>query len=288
MCKMMNYIQLICKIESDNLPLSSEIVIHELASLGYESFEETTDGVTAYIPEPQFNQEAIETPAFLADYNLGTVKFSHVIIQDQNWNKEWENNFQPVNIAGKCYIRAPFHQKNEKVPYEIVMEPKMAFGTGHHETTSLMIETMFSLNFENREILDMGSGTGVLGIMASKLGAKNVLAIDIDEWAFHSTSENAAVNQVFNIKAEQGGVEKFSGKKFDMILANINRNILLDQISAYAQSLIEGGVLLMSGIYEQDFETIKNAAEKNGFVFQLKNAKNNWIVVLFNRKHELK
>jgi ribosomal protein L11 methyltransferase len=277
----MNYIQLLCHIHADNLSLSREIVMQELADMGFESFEEIPDGLAAYIPELHFKKEKILDHVFLADFNLGKVEISFTTIKDQNWNKEWESNFKPVLIEGKCYIRAPFHEPNSNIPYEIVMEPKMAFGTGHHETTYLMIENMFSLNFENKKVLDMGSGTGVLGIMASKLNAKCILSIDIDEWAFNSTVENAAVNRVFNIIAEQGGVEKISEKEFEIILANINRNILLDQMPAYSKSLLSGGLLLMSGIYEQDFETIKECAEKNGFRFQQKSEKNNWIAVLF-------
>jgi ribosomal protein L11 methyltransferase len=277
----MNYIQLLCHIHADDLSLSREIVMQELADMGFESFEETPEGLAAYIPELLFKQEEIRDHVFLADFNLGKVGISYTTIKDQNWNKEWEKNFNPVLIEGKCYIRAPFHEPNSDIPYEIVMEPKMAFGTGHHETTSLMIETMFSLNFEHKKVLDMGSGTGVLGIMASKLKAKNILCIDIDEWAYNSTVENAAVNSVLNIIAAQGGVEKISEKEFDIILANINRNILLDQMPAYSKALLPQGFLLMSGIYEQDFETIKESAEKNGFRFQQKSEKNNWIAVLF-------
>jgi ribosomal protein L11 methyltransferase len=279
----MNYIQLFCNIKSDNLPVACEIVMQELAELGFESFEEIPNGIVAYIPETLFRKKEVFDHQFLSDFNLGVVELSYDIIQDQNWNKEWENNFQPVLVAGICYIRAPFHEKLKDIPYEIIMEPKMAFGTGHHETTYLMIENMFSLNFEHKKVLDMGSGTGVLGIMASKLKAENILSIDIDEWAFKSTIENALVNNIFNITAEQGGVEKIANKKFDIILANINRNILLDQIPAYAESLTVGGLLLMSGIYEQDFEIIKKTAEKYNFLFQHKHEKNNWIAVLFTK-----
>ncbi len=277
----MDYIQVFCTITADDLSLSREIVMQELADMGFESFEEVANGLVAYIPELGFKKEEVLNHVFLADYNLGKVEITYRTIKDQNWNKEWESNFQPVLVEGKCYIRAPFHEKNPTVPYEIVMEPKMAFGTGHHETTYLMIDYMFSLDFEHKKVLDMGSGTGVLGIMASKLNAKNILSIDIDEWAFQSTVENAAANVVFNIIAEQVGVEKISEKEFDIILANINRNILLDQMPAYSKCLLSGGLLLMSGIYEQDFETIKESAVKNGFSFQQKREKNNWIAVLF-------
>jgi ribosomal protein L11 methyltransferase len=277
----MDHIQLFCNIKSNNLPLARDIVMDELAEMGFESFEELPNGLIAYIAEINFIKKSLLNHVFLADYDLGTVDISYVTIKDQNWNKEWENNFQPVLIAGKCYIRAPFHKKSTDIQYDIIIEPKMAFGTGHHETTSLMIEMMFSLGFENKKVLDMGCGTGILGIMAAKLKANQILSIDIDEWAYHNTLENAAANDVHNISAEQGGVEKILGKSFDIVLANINRNILLNQIPAYAKSLPIGGLLLMSGIYEHDFETIQEAAEDNHFIFRQKNIKNDWIAVLF-------
>jgi ribosomal protein L11 methyltransferase len=277
----MDYIQLHCKITSENLTLCQEIVMQELADMDFESFEEVPDGIMAYIPETLFDQKKILDHQFLADFNFGKVDISYIKINAQNWNALWEKNFQPVLIAGKCHIRAPFHERNLEVPYEILIEPKMAFGTGHHETTSLMIGMMLSMDMAGKRILDMGCGTGVLGIMASKLNAAEIVAIDIDEWAYHNTIENAKVNHIHNINAELGGVDKISGHKFDLILANINRNILINQLSSYSQCLSAGGMLLMSGIFNQDFEMIKEIAETNGFSFRQKNEKNKWIAVLF-------
>jgi ribosomal protein L11 methyltransferase len=279
----MDYIQLHCKITTENLSLCQEILTQELADMNFESFEEVPDGIVAYIPENLFDEKILDH-SFLTDFSLGTVYISCITIKDQNWNVVWEKNFQPVLIAEKCYIRAPFHEKILNVPYEILIEPKMAFGTGHHETTNLMIEMMLAINMEGKQILDMGCGTGVLGIMASKLKAEAIVGIDIDEWAYHNSIENAAVNQINNMTIELGGVEKIKDRKFDLILANINRNILLEQIPAYTKNLHAGGTLLISGIYHEDFEIIAEKAVANGFKFQKKIEKNRWIAVLFVKK----
>jgi ribosomal protein L11 methyltransferase len=277
----MDFIQLNCRIESDDLPLAREIVIQELADLGFESFEEAQNGVVAYIPEHSFDEKAVSKHAFLNKFNLGKVEFSFIKIEDRNWNDEWEKNFQPVLIAETCFIRAPFHEPQKGIPYEIIIEPKMAFGTGNHETTSLMIEQMLAIKFEGKHVLDMGCGTGVLGIMASKLKATSILAIDIDEWAYQNTIDNCAANNIKNIAVEQGNADKLRDRKFDVILANINRNILLEHIPAYANSLSTKGLLLLSGIYEQDLSMIREQAEANSLIYQGKSEKNNWIAVLF-------
>jgi ribosomal protein L11 methyltransferase len=277
----MNYIQLNCKINASDVTLVQEMLMHELAGYDYESFSETPDGLTAYIQAPLFNEDVLDQITFYQDLELGSVSFSWKNIEDQNWNEEWEKNFQPVNIAKRCYIRAPFHPEKPGVEFEIVMIPKMAFGTGHHETTSLMVETMLGIDFRDKKVLDMGCGTGVLAIMASKLGAADILAIDIDEWAYNSTIENSQMNYVNNITAKQGDIDLIDGCHFDIILANINRNILLAQIKHYAQSLPKGGILLMSGIYLDDIPLIKEEAEKYGFKHVSGLDKNKWTAVKF-------
>jgi ribosomal protein L11 methyltransferase len=277
----MDYIQLKCKIESDNISLAQEILIQELATMGFDSFEEIPSGIMAYIPVHSFDETILSQHRFLNNYNLGKVEISFQTIKEQNWNEEWENNFQPVLIDDVCYIRAPFHQSKNDIPYEIIIEPKMAFGTGHHETTSLMIGQMLLLNFTGKYVLDMGCGTGVLAMMASKLKAEQILAIDIDEWAYKNTMENCAANKITNVIAEQGNIDKIYNKKFDIILANINRNILLEHIPFYSESLSANGFILMSGIYEQDITMIKEKAEAHSLTFLKKNNKNNWITVLF-------
>lgn len=279
----MNYIKLICTITASDLGLTREILTQELADAGFESFEEIPKGMNAYIQAPSFSDKLYQLlPKTILD--LAKVSYTYETIKDQNWNETWEKNFQPVLIADKCYIRAPFHPSNNDVPYQIVMEPKMAFGTGHHETTSLMIEQMLSLDFKGKQVLDMGCGTGVLAMMASKLGADHVLAIDIDEWSYKSSMENCTMNGVKNVTIELGDIELIAGKTFHVILANINRNILLNQIPHYANTLVQQGLLLMSGIYRTDFDMIRQAAEDNGFTNLSVIEKNNWIAVLFKKK----
>lgn len=278
----MDYIKLTCTIESINLELAREVLMQELADAGFESFEETRNGLHAYIQSTVFS-DSLYRSLSVNVLDFATVSYTYETIKDRNWNEEWEQNFQPVLIADKCYIRAPFHPANHDVRYEIVMEPKMAFGTGHHETTSLMIEQMLSLDFKGKQVLDMGCGTGVLGIMASMLGADGVLAIDIDEWSYKSSMENCCVNNIGNVTVKLGDIELISGETFDVILANINRNILLNQIPHYAKALKTDGLLLMSGIYSSDFDIIRQAAEDNGFVHLIIVEKNNWIAVLFKK-----
>ena len=278
----MNYIQLTCTITSENMELAREILTQQLADDGFESFEDTPQGLSAYIPEKSYN-ETLRSSLPTNIMGVGNATYTASVIMDQNWNEEWEKNFQPITIADKCFIRAPFHAKNETIPFEIVIEPKMAFGTGHHETTSLMIEQMLSIDFTGKQVLDMGCGTGILAIMASKLKASHILAIDIDEWAFENTRENCFMNKVENVTITQGDVELLSEKKFDIILANINRNILLVQISSYAKALAPQGLLLMSGIYRSDFDIISQTTKDCGFANINLVEKNNWIAVLFRK-----
>jgi ribosomal protein L11 methyltransferase len=277
----MDYIQLTVNIESENLQLVQEMLMHELVSIDYESFVETSNGLIAYIPKPQFNEGSLSNIHSIDEMNLGKINFDWELIKDKNWNEEWEKNFQPVLIGKRCYIRAPFHEKKANVDYQIVIEPKMAFGTGHHETTSLMIEHMLSLSFSGMRVLDMGCGSGVLAIMASKLGASDIYAVDIDEWSYYSTVENAVNNQVTNITAVLGGIEKTEEKHFDIILANINRNILLDQLQQYSATIAYNGLLLLSGIYKNDLDVIIPAALKKGFKHLKTLEKNNWVAALF-------
>ena len=233
----MEYIQLVCQINSQELVLVQEILMHELALIGYESFTETQDGLIAYIAASEFEENQLESVSLYQDMHLGDVRFSWEKIPDRNWNEEWERNFQPVFIARKCYIRSPYHKRKKNVRIEIIIEPKMSFGTGHHETTSLMVTQMLHMEFDGKTVLDMGCGTGVLGILATKLNAKHVTAIDIDEWAFQNTLENCRINQSDSIKILHGDIHSIQDMYFDIILANIDRNILLQDIPFYAKAL---------------------------------------------------
>lgn len=236
----------------------------------------------AYIAEKDFNEDLVSSlPVTILD--ISTIEYSYTKIEDKNWNEEWEKNFHPVLIANKCYIHAAFHPLNKNVPYEILIAPKMAFGTGHHETTSLMIEKMLSTDFTGKNVLDMGCGTGVLAIMASMLNAKHILAIDIDEWAYENTIENYSLNHIGNITAEQGDIDLIVNKEFDIILANINRNILINQIPHYAKTLASNGLLFMSGIYQSDFDVINKTAQDNGLINLTLVEKNKWIALSFKK-----
>ncbi len=279
----MDYIQLNCKIQTHNLPLFQQMLMHELGNIGFESFSETSDGLIAYIESKSFDDSLVNNITFYNDLALGNVEFTSIFIKDRNWNEEWEKNFPPVEIADKCNIRAPFHAPTN-MAYEIVIEPKMSFGTGHHETTSLMIEQMLDMQFVDKQVLDMGCGTGVLSIMASKLKAASIVAIDIDEWAYNNTIENCTINNAYNVATEIGDIDLILGKHFDIILANINRNILLKQIAHYADCQSNNGNLIMSGIYLEDLPMIQKCAEQQHYMFVKVVEKNNWIAVLFCKK----
>jgi ribosomal protein L11 methyltransferase len=280
----MDYIELNCRIDSEKADLFRELLIQELADVGYESFIDTDAGLLAYIAQRDFEPEQLDSISLFSDHAFGQVKFTWDLIKDQNWNKEWESNFSPVLIANQCYIRATFHQPIPEIKYEIVIDPKMSFGTGHHETTSLMIEQMLDMPILGKSILDMGCGTGILAVFASKLGADPIIAIDIDEWAYRNSLENISLNNISNIKVLAGDKSIIPDNAYDVILANINRNILLDDMSAYAKHLKNNGLILLSGIYNSDLPVIEECAISNGLLFKKKLSKNNWVSALFQKK----
>ena len=257
----------------------SDILMAELGELGFESFVETESGVLAYILESDW-QEGMLDDLFVLQNSETSISWTKKNIAQQNWNAEWEKNFHPIHVDGVCMVRAPFHP-SEHVEYDIVIEPKMSFGTGHHETTYMMLKRMLDIDFSGKTVLDMGCGTGVLAILAEMKGANHVEAIDIDEWCYINTKENIERNQCKNIDAFQGDVGLIKGKMYDVILANINRNILLKDIPAYGKSLKKGGILLLSGFYNEDLNRIKDACAsiKLDFIDNLE--KNNWVAALF-------
>jgi len=276
----MDYIELNCIITAENKQEIAEILIAELSDIDFESFDETTEGIKAYIQVDKFVTDKIKNLQINSDTTCA-IDYSWQLIKQQNWNAIWEQNFESISIENECYVRAPFHKKPGKIKYDIIIEPKMSFGTGHHETTSLMLKAMLSIDFENKTILDMGCGTGVLAILASLKKAKRVTAIDIDEWAYENSIENSKKNNCKNIDVHQGDAELIKNKKFDIILANINRNILLDDIIHYSEALIDNGTLLLSGIYETDLEVIKKEAQKHHLRFENYESKNNWVAAKF-------
>jgi ribosomal protein L11 methyltransferase len=266
------YLELIMK---DVPPEMTEILTGKLSEAGFDSFAEEGNEFRAYIPARLFNKAVVK----------GIIRETgreYIVrdLPDKNWNKEWEENFSPVMIAGSCFIRAPFHEPDPSAKYELIIEPKMSFGTAHHETTSMMIEEMLGKEFSGKRVLDMGCGTGILAILAYKMGASAVLAIDNDAWAYENSIENCERNNATEIIVKQGDVQDITGH-FDVILANINRNILLEQIPAYAASLVQGGELFMSGFYESDLPAISDKAQSQGLEFTSFRSRNNWVVAKF-------
>jgi len=256
-----------------------EIFISLLADLGCESFAdgETEDILLAYILEDNYNEENIK--AFFEQYSSETnIQYKIQEVEQQNWNAIWESNYEPVMIADRCFIRAPFHESNSKAEYEIVIEPKMSFGTAHHETTSLMIEFLLEEDLQNKSVLDMGAGTGILAILSHLRGASSVTAIDNDEWAYLNNIENNTRNNTERIQVKLGDASLLTeNEKYDVIIANINRNILLNDLSIYAKALSKNGVIFLSGFYAgEDLEMITQKCHELGFQFATAKEKNNW------------
>jgi ribosomal protein L11 methyltransferase len=259
----------------------SDLLMNELAAIGFDSFDANETGFSAFIPEHLFKEEIMQEQlaAYAADFEF---TYTMQIIPYQNWNEVWESNFPPVIVSEQVYIFANFHPAEPQYPYQIKMHPKMAFGTGHHETTLQMAEQLLGLSVEGLSVLDMGCGTGVLAILANLKGAKSILAIDNDPIARNSATENFEINEVIG-EVICGDAKDIQGLSFDLILANINRNILINDMAAYAASLVAGGTILFSGFYEEDLSFIKQAASENGLIYHLHSAKNNWVVAKFKK-----
>ncbi len=256
-----------------------------LADVGCDSFSEEEEHILfAYIPQEVYCATAVQT-LFKEQQTLTSFRYEICEVPEENWNAVWESNYSPVLIANQCYIRAPFHEAKEGVAHEIVIEPKMSFGTAHHETTSLMIEYILEDNFEGKQVLDMGAGTGVLAILAYQKGANPVTAIDIDEWAYLNNQENNSRNNANDIEVLMGGAELLKGRTFDVIIANINRNILLNDMEYYTQALKNEGVIYFSGFYlGEDLEKICQRASELGLQFISNKDKNNWCCAKFNKQ----
>lgn len=277
----MNYIGCNFKIISGSLEQQTaiDILVAELGSVGFESFTENEDGVIAFIQKPDWNESLLNDIQILESDEVG---FSYEVeeIEQVNWNKEWENNFDPIVVENEVSIRAPFHS-NPNLKYDIVIEPKMSFGTGHHETTYLMIKHLMALDLRGKKVLDMGCGTGILAIFTELKGAEQIDAIDIDAWCYENSVENIERNNCQNIKVYQGDASMLKAKAYDVIIANINRNILLNDIGVYAHSLNANGELYLSGFYTEDVAQINEAVEKSGLVLSAKFERNNWVGLKF-------
>jgi ribosomal protein L11 methyltransferase len=278
--KSMNYYELLfTTITTEDY--QQDLLINALGEIGFDTFEEVDFGFKAYIPSGDFNQEQLdETLSLYRD--MFTFSYEITLIPQKNWNEVWESNFEPLVIGDKIYVRATFHNPRPEFPYEIVIDPKMAFGTGHHQTTSMMLELMLENDFSNKKVLDMGCGTGILAIMVSKLGSADITAIDYDPVCYDSTIENAQLNHIENITALCGSKEAIPVEQYDTILANINRNILLDQISRYSEVLKPGGEIYFSGFYETpDLDIITEEARKYGLKYISHKKDKDWVAATF-------
>ncbi len=258
---------------------ASDILIAELGEAGFESFVENDEGILAYIQKEDWRENILETIQIIQNAQFDIAHTFKEIAQE-NWNETWEHNFNPIQIDGRCAVRAPFHKKFD-VDYDIVIEPKMSFGTGHHETTHMMLQFILDHDFEGKSVLDMGSGTGVLAILAAMKGAIHVDAIDIDNWCYINAKENVTRNDCPRINVHEGDVGLLGDKKYDIIMANINRNILVEDISIYAHSLTENGTLFVSGFYADDISVISKKCAESGLKFEKNLEKNHWVAVKY-------
>ncbi len=258
----------------------SDLLITELAEIGFESFEENLRGFKAYIPSADFDEEKLKA-LNLHEEEAKNVQFSFSIkkIDNENWNQVWESNFEPVDVDNQCYIRAPFHQPKPDYPYEIIIEPKMSFGTGHHETTTLMVSWMLETDFKGKQVLDIGCGTGILAILAAKKGADTVLAIDNYPYAWENTLENVARNNTPNIRVKLGDATLLGIETFDIILANITRNVLMEDMEKFVSVLKTGGELYISGFFADDMKEITDKAVTYGVRAMAHKQNKEWVAV---------
>lgn len=258
---------------------ASDILIAELGEAGFESFVENEEGVLAYIQKADWNDAILKDVQVFDNENF-KIDFSLKEIEQENWNATWEQNFDPIQVGNQCVVRAPFHEK-PATEYDIVIEPKMSFGTGHHETTHMMLQFILAHDFEGKSVLDMGSGTGVLAILAAMKGASHVDAIDIDNWCYLNAKENVERNNCEHITVKEGDSSLLGSLKYDIILANINRNILLNDLPKYAECLKKGGKLFLSGFYSEDIPAISAKCGELNLEFEKNIEKNNWVAVKY-------
>ena len=258
---------------------ATEMLIAQLGHVGFESFVEHSHGVTAYIQKKDWSINILDD-VFVLNSDEFEITHKQNEVAQTNWNEEWEKNFNPIQVNDLVCIRAPFHKKLS-LQYDIIIEPKMSFGTGHHETTHMMVQHLLALDLENKKVLDMGCGTGILAIFAEMKGAKPLEAIDIDSWCYENSLENIERNNCHYIAVYKGDASLLKGKKYDVIIANINRNILLSDMKTYTDCLNEKGLLLLSGFYKEDFQIINKQVVKYGLTLDSKLERNNWLALKY-------
>mgnify|MGYP003608957673 FL=1 len=261
------------------IELGSEILIAELGEKAFESFIETETGISAFVQKDLWTADILEDIQILTNPEF-KIEYTFAEIEPVNWNEEWEKNFEPIDVDGKCHVRAPFHEKTNAA-YDIVIEPKMSFGTGHHETTHMMIQHILETDFTGKKTLDMGCGTAILAILAEMKGAAPIDAIDIDNWCYLNSIENAERNNCKHISVYEGDAALLAGKNYDIIIANINRNILLNDMEHYVNCLNANGTLFLSGFYTEDIPVITESCNKNGLTYVKQFERNNWVALKF-------
>ncbi|UGS24742.1 50S ribosomal protein L11 methyltransferase [Flavobacterium channae] len=261
------------------LELGSEILIAELGEKAFESFIETETGISAFVQKDLWNEDILEDIQILSNPEF-EISYTFEEIEQVNWNEEWEKNFEPIDVDGKCHVRAPFHEKTN-AEFDIVIEPKMSFGTGHHETTHMMIQHLLETDLVGKKTLDMGCGTAILAILAEMKGAQPIDAIDIDNWCYLNSIENAERNNCKHISVYEGEASLLVGKKYDVIIANINRNILLNDMQQYVDCLNENGTLFLSGFYTEDIPVISESCTSKGLTYVKQFDRNNWVALKF-------
>ncbi|WP_379969650.1 50S ribosomal protein L11 methyltransferase [Epilithonimonas sp. UC225_85] len=258
----------------------NEILMAELIEIGFDSFTEEYDGILGYIQKDLFNEEELKNIYLLQNEEI-EISYTYEEMPNINWNEEWEKNFSPINVEDKVLIRAEFHESDPNM-HEIVIQPKMSFGTGHHPTTHLMIQQMLDMDLDNKKVLDMGCGTSVLAIFAKQKGAGRTVAIDIDEWSVENSKENAARNNV-ELDIELGTADNLGKEKFEIILANINRNILISDIPTYVSVLEDGGKLLLSGLCFFDVDDILEVCTEQNLKLEKKIQREEWVSLLLSK-----
>lgn len=265
-------------------PSFSEILMAEVAETGFDSFLETDDGFEAYAEADHVDENAL-TEVLERYRQVTTLSHARDAVEKKNWNEEWEKNVEPIIVDDQCLVRAEFHQIKQKFPYEIIITPKMSFGTGHHQTTHLMLKSQLKIDHVGKRVMDAGCGTAILSIMASKRGASIVDAFDIDEWSVVNGEENAAVNQCTNIRIRQGKIADLTFEEsFDIVLANINRNILVSEMGSYAQVMKPGALLLLSGFYEADIPVLLESASAHQLTEVFRDARETWATLALQKK----
>ncbi len=284
----MDYLEFSTSLQG-KIPFADEILTAQLAEIGFESFAGEENRVyKAYIQKQDFDSQALSLLIAQCEEYLGEVKYTVAEMETINWNAEWEAQFEPVEIGETILIKAPFHaiENEAKYRYIIEIEPKMSFGTGHHETTSLMLQTMLNLDFSDKTVVDCGCGTGVLAIAALQMGAQSVCAFDYDPLCYENTLENKTRNNAENLSIEQGDLSLLNGKTFDIVLANINRNILAHNMHYLANALKPNGTLVLSGFYEHDIEFLLEKTAQFGLIYQSHKVENNWTAVVIQKPQE--